>query len=196
VRGRFQGAWKRVLLAIGIAIWLPAIGFGFRTLLRYSYTAGTAAQPPSRWPGKTPNRPALLLFAHPNCPCTRATLNELSGILARARTRPETTVIFHIPASEPGTWGQTDLWRTAKSLPGVQVIDDRGGVWSRRFGAYTSGQVLFYDAGGKLGFNGGITPARGHEGSNYGREAILALLNNREPEHKMTPVFGCSLRGD
>jgi hypothetical protein len=64
---------------------------------------------------------------------------------------------------------------------------------ARRFGASTSGQTLLYNMAGRLVFNGGITIARGHSGSNDGRDAVVALLSGLVPMHTITPVFGCSL---
>ena len=72
-------------------------------------------------------------------------------------------------------------------------MEDRDGPVARAFGASTSGQTLLYDAAARLVFNGGITAARGHSGSNDGRDALVALLNAAVPRRRTTPVFGCSL---
>ena len=50
-------------------------------------------------------------------------------------------------------------------MPGVRVFEDPEATTARLFGARVSGQVLLYDAGGKLLFNGGITAFRGHPGT-------------------------------
>jgi hypothetical protein len=78
----------------------------------------------------------------------------------------------------------------------VTVLDDVDGTEARRFGALTSGQVVVYDADGRLRFSGGITPARGHAGDNAGRSAIIALLEGASSASVETPVFGCSLLDD
>jgi hypothetical protein len=85
------------------------------------------------------------------------------------------------------------LWGTASALPNVTVLRDDDGVEAARFGAVTSGQTLLYDANGELIFSGGITGARGHAGDNAGRRALIALLEHKEPFHRLTSVFGCSL---
>ncbi len=83
--------------------------------------------------------------------------------------------------------------RLATALPGGRVLRDDEGVVAGRFGAVTSGQVVFYDGSGLLRFSGGITSARGHAGENPGRTALVSLLNETGPATDRTNVFGCSL---
>ena len=120
--------------------------------------------------------------------------------MARAHEKLSANVVFYAPQDEPGAWAETDLWNTAKQIPGVTVMEDRGNSVGRSFGAFTSGQTLVYDSSGRLIFNGGITASRGHSGDNYGRDAIIALLQGRLPEGTSlpvtAPVFGCSLRSE
>lgn len=134
----------------------------------------------------------LVMFAHPKCPCTRASLRELERLLAEMGPQCDTAVVFVQPRRTGDDWPLTATWRAAAAIPGVQVALDRGGTEAARFGARTSGQVLLYDAGGSLAFQGGITAARGHEGDNTGRSAIIAFLNGR-PAPSCQPTFGCSL---
>jgi hypothetical protein len=133
------------------------------------------------------------LLAHPQCSCTRATLSELAELLARARTRPKTYILFLRPEGFARGWEQTDLWRTAAALPDVTVLRDDQGREARRFGAFTSGQTLLYDSDGTLLFSGGITGARAHAGDNAGRSAIVDLLNRGQSNRAATDVFGCPL---
>ena len=169
-------------------------------LRRYSNTPGQPAKPPADWPTSAPvqrgiGRATLLMFAHPNCPCSRASIGELALVMARLQEKLDANVFFYIPIEEANTWARTDLWHTANSIPGVHVMEDRDGAFAARVGAFTSGQTLLYNPGGQLVFNGGITAARGHSGDNNGRRAIIALLQGETLEQNVTPVFGCSLRG-
>ena len=186
------------MVVLMVALWVPAVGYGIRTLLQYANTPGRLATPPERWPAAAPVRPAraratMVVFAHPQCPCSRATIGELAEIMARCLGKVDTTVFFYVPADEKPGWARTDLWRSAAAIPGVHVMEDRDGAVARAFGASTSGQTLLYDAAAHLVFNGGITAARGHSGSNDGRDALVALLNAAVPRRRTTPVFGCSL---
>jgi hypothetical protein len=135
----------------------------------------------------------LVLFAHPRCPCTRASLHELDGILAETQNKISVTMVFTIPDGVPADWEKGDLWNSAKSIPGLRVIRDQGGGEAHRFDVEGSGHVLLYAPSGKLLFSGGITASRGHEGDNVGRSAIVNFILHGHSAVSHTPVFGCSL---
>jgi len=190
---------KHMLVAIGTAVWLSAVGAGARSLLHYANTPGSLASPPVMWPGAAGDRLAtprdtLLVFAHPQCPCTRATISELALIMAQCQGRVRARVYFYAPATEDAAWVKTRVWQEAAEIPDVEVRQDRDGLESQKFGASTSGQVLLYDAAGKLVFNGGITATRGHAGPNDGEDAVVALLRTGKSSRATARVFGCSLR--
>jgi len=113
--------------------------------------------------------------------------------MTQARGRVTAYVLFVKPANFSEGWEKTDLWTSAAAIPGVRVIEDDQGIEAGRFHAATSGQTMLYDKEGKLIFSGGITGARGHEGDNAGRTAIVSLLNLDEANRDETPVFGCPL---
>jgi hypothetical protein len=118
----------------------------------------------------------LVLFAHPHCPCTLASLHELDGLLAETRNRVSATVDFTIPNGVPADWEQGDLWSWATSIPGLRVIMDQGGGEAHHFEVEGSGHVLLYAPSGKLPFSGRITESRGHEGDNVGRSAVVSFI--------------------
>jgi hypothetical protein len=180
------------------ALWLGCAGIGLYFVWAYDNAPGVAAHAPAAWPERTSlvradDRPTLVLLAHPQCDCTRATLGELAEVLARAPQPPKTYVLFLRPTMFNPGWEQTSLWRTARSLPNVTVLRDDDGAEAKRFGAETSGQTLLYDERGTLAFSGGITGARGHAGDNAGRSSLLALINRSEADRRSSSVFGCSL---
>ena len=193
-RRRSHGLW----LWAGGVLWLTFAVAGLWVLWSYENTPGDAARSGEYWPRETRliravDRPTLVLLAHPQCTCTRASLAELAEVLARAGKPPKTFVLFLKPSQFFEGWEKTDLWRTASSLPNVTVLRDDDGSEAERFGAVTSGQTMLYDAGGELVFSGGITGARGHAGDNAGRRALIALIDRKEPSRRATSVFGCSL---
>lgn len=189
---------RTILIATG-ALWLLLICTGVGLLWSYNSTPGAAAAALERWPAGSRIRPAadratLVMLAHPRCPCTRASLGELARLMAQARPgRVAAYVLFVKPSGFADGWEQTDLSASAAAIPGVTVVRDDEGVEARRFRAATSGQTMLYDAGGRLLFSGGITGARGHEGDNAGRAAVVSLLNADEAGQAGTPVFGCPL---
>jgi hypothetical protein len=188
---------RLVLLAAG-ALWLFMISAGVGVLWGYESTPGAAAAAPDRWPDdsrikRAHGRATLVMLAHPHCPCTRASIGELSRLMTQAQGRVTAYVLFVKPPGFSDGWEQTDLLASAAAIPGVSVVRDDEGVEASRFRAATSGQTMLYDAGGKLLFSGGITSARGHAGDNAGRTAIVSLLTTNEAGQKETPVYGCPL---
>jgi len=85
-------------------------------------------------------------------------------------------VLFLHGADAPDSWRSSASVDVARGIPGLKLRVDETGAETKRYGAYTSGQVLVFDANGGLGFAGGITPGRGHEGDSAGAEAALAVL--------------------
>ena len=66
----------------GLGAVLIVISLAMVGLVRYKGQAGVANGAPARWPAPSrieliPGQPTLALFAHPKCPCTRASLAEL-----------------------------------------------------------------------------------------------------------------------
>ena len=186
--------WTTAAVAVG---WAAAVAVGLRGLLDYESTPGTVAAVPSAWPASqiplAPDRATLVMLAHPHCPCTRASVGELSEIMAQANGKAVAYVLFARPAGSGADWEESDLRRSTGTIPGVTVLSDADGVEGRRFGAETSGHTLVFAVDGRLLFSGGITQSRGHAGDNAGKSAIAALLRGERAERAQTFVFGCSL---
>jgi hypothetical protein len=53
-----------------------------------------------------------------------ASENSQSSWLRRRRSSTP-TVFFYFPANESSAWARTDLWESARSIPGVQVLARR-----------------------------------------------------------------------
>jgi hypothetical protein len=181
------------------AVWLLAVAAGFTVLWRFKSTPGAERDPtPASWPAdatvaRSSSRATLLMFAHPGCTCTRASIAELALIMSRFHDRLDATVLFWSPRDAPREWEGDGLWTSAARIPRVSVLRDRDGREASRFGVSTSGGVVLYDQGGRLLFKGGITPARGHEGDSFGRERIASLLTTGTADRADAPVFGCEL---
>jgi hypothetical protein len=201
-RPRTPPKWRRLgthcgLLGMLLA-WLACVLAGMVVLWRYEATPGPVHVTDVDWPAASsivPSHklPTLLIFAHPRCPCTRATLAELDALMTHNQGRVDARVCFFQPTDEPPDWSRTDLYDAAAAIPGVKVEWDPDNVEAHRFGAKTSGYTLLFDRRGKLLFSGGITAARGHQGDNDGIAAIATLLAGDRSETENTPVFGCPL---
>jgi len=165
-------------------------------LTSYSLTPGPTSHAVAHWPAtkiSRSNSPTLVIAVHPYCPCTRATLEELSRVLAKCNRCPAVHLLFYRPLDQTESWARTGMWQSASTLPRTQIIEDKGGIEAKRFGLSTSGEAALYDAQGELVFRGGITSARGHAGDNYGEAAVVEFANTGLRPRSFTPVFGCSL---
>lgn len=168
----------------------------------------------SKWPARTKifqeqSQGHLLVFVHPYCPCTLATLKNLQDL-----SIPETVTVsvvqlrnrklesIHTPFSGISRILEKKGWNL--------VLDDDG-VEAKTFGATTSGECMLFGPTGRLLFAGGITASRGHLGDNPGLELLSGTIQQigKEPPlasqlptmpqlaKKLTrsefPTFGCPL---
>ena len=189
---------RHATLTLFIGVWLGLVALGARSLLHFSNTPGLGNHPLADWPQTAPvlaarDRHSLLVFSHPQCPCTRATIGELARIAACCGTKVKVTIFVLQPTAPVDGWTDVDLRREAQTIPGVSVVADPEGAIARQFGARTSGQTMLYNSHGRLEFAGGITAFRGHSGDNDGRDAIEVILTGGVPGHRRTPTLGCAL---
>ncbi|QEF98245.1 hypothetical protein Mal15_22940 [Stieleria maiorica] len=194
---RFRRGWAMHTLVL---VWGALVAGGMGLIWQYQHAAGTLHTAPQRWPADSSLRPSpdrwtLVLFAHPKCPCTRATVGELERIINHGGDRLRAHVLFVKPRScamQPD-WEHTSLWDAAQRIPGVSVSADIGGDEASHFRAATSGLVLLYDPSGSLKFRGGITASRGHSGDNLGRSTVVRFLTHGTADVDRTKVYGCEL---
>ncbi len=188
---------KGLIWLVAAAIWAVALAAGFGALAAYQNSPGPASLRSSAWPGGTSlplskGVPTIVMVVHPLCPCTRASMFELSKLMADVRGRLSGYVIV-VGSKVTGPAGESAAFHRAETIPGIRPIADDQGTYSRRFGAATSGQVYLYDETGRLQFSGGVTPARGHIGPNHGTAAITSFIESRHLTRVSTKVFGCLL---
>lgn len=186
----------RILLC---TVWLLAAVAGAWGLLRYENTPTATGQTPSHWPSESRiDHPAgccsLIMFLHPHCPCSRASIAELNRLLGHCKDPVAVHVLFVRPKGVSDDWTETSLRKSAAAIPGVKVQLDVEGREAGLFGAESSGHTILYSPDGQLLFSGGITASRGHEGDNAGENLVVAGVNGQFVQLKHTPVFGCSLQ--
>jgi hypothetical protein len=190
-------AWWMLPLVVG---WALCVGVGFFELYRYAATPGDDDAPPVVWPADSAiardGRPTLLVFVHPMCPCSRATLSELERLLAACRNQADTHVLFIAPDPTGESWRDSALWAKATSIPGVTIGIDAQRREALRFGARTSGSCLLYGSDDRLLYHGGITAARGHEGESEGQRLLQTRLLHQDTPPNTRCVYGCPLFED
>jgi hypothetical protein len=190
---------KSILILIGLVAWLVGVATSFVLVWRYKMTPGALPVAPEQWPAATaivrdPRLATVVMFAHPHCPCTRASLAELNKLSAALGDHAQIWVVIVRPeGTEPG-FEEGEIKAQAATVARATVVIDPGGVESERFGAKVSGSTLVYAPDGGLLFRGGITSARGHEGRSAGFGQILALVKDATANTShIAPSFGCEL---
>jgi len=195
--GANPGSGRRIGRGAWVAVWAIACFVGLAAIGGFENRPGDPGRAVPTWPAQSSivratDRATLLLFAHPLCPCTRATLAELERVVAACADRIDARVVFSWEGSEsPGD--ELGLIAKARDIAHVSVVDDLGGREARRFGIATSGEVLLYEPDGTLAWRGGITASRGHEGDSEGKSALIARILDGTPARGTFPVFGCPL---
>jgi hypothetical protein len=186
-----------------IFVWLIALCAGWAALGYHQFATEPAKfNSVTVWPvdSKLPrlaNHSTLVLFLHPKCPCSRATLSELERLFTsiHGRTCGEIDVVVDapVPQSAGGDWLQTDTLKRAMQLPRSRVMADANGAEAALFGVTTSGFLMLFDQYGARQFSGGITESRGHEGENAGLSNLRSILCNEIQTAVEIPAFGCRL---
>jgi len=191
--------YRSVFLASGLlALATGATVGGFALLARHQSRAGDSGKPAHACPSAYasllhPELPTLLLFAHPQCPCTIATIAELERVAAKCEGRLHVIVCVDAPAAFSSELVHGRTWTRASATPSFDVKEDAHGRIASAFGVRTSGHALLFAPDGELLFDGGITGSRGHEGDNPGSLAVVDIVLGRAPDCRFTPVYGCAL---
>lgn len=198
---RDRGKWGLSLL---IAAWVGLVGATCWAMFAYDFERepGGSGRMVACWPAGSqiatvPGRPTLLMFLHPKCPCSRASLAELDRIWVlhndQNKLSPHLVIVATVPPDEPSDWLSTWTMQRSQEISGATMYVDRGGHEAQRFGATTSGTVMWFDADGQCRYAGGITSSRGHEGGNIGRDSVEQLLRGETPSETRMPALGCRL---
>ena len=118
-----------------LAVWGLVVGSGLFFLESYSFRPGDSGSPPVMWPTASRVRPHsgrsnLLIFLHPQCPCSRASVDELRTILRAMRNSGVSpcsvlaTRRWRCPVGRFGARGR------AGKMPDVEIYYDAGGLES------------------------------------------------------------------
>lgn len=177
-------------------VWVLLVGTAWGILCHYENRPGLRGPASESWPVGTRlmrdvDKESLLVFLHPKCDCSRATLAELDRLQGQFPGRFHGTAVFLLPTEE-GDWSEGELPRRA-TAQGLEVVWDHAGEEAKRFGATTSGTIFVFQPDGTRVFAGGITPSRGHVGDNAGFSALRDWFADRRLPAAHETVFGCAL---
>jgi len=115
---------------IGLCVWIVAVVVGWSVLTRYSNQASPRTTAPdlvipAEVSQSAPYR--LLMFVHPRCPCSVASLRELARVMSRCPREVDATIHFYRPETAGDDWVHGNLWDSAMAIPGVRAAIDPGG---------------------------------------------------------------------
>jgi hypothetical protein len=187
-----------------IAVWLAVVAAAYWVMNRNQFATNDSptATFAEHWPSgsqlpRNANHATLVLFMHPKCPCTQATLSELerlfTAVAGQADEKIEFVVDATIPEAADDDWLNTSTVKRAKAISNAKVFVDRGGKEASQFGATTSGFLMLFDENGSRQYAGGVTESRGHEGGNIGSNNLARILCHEINATESLPAFGCRL---
>ena len=189
-----------------VAVWGLVLAAGWSSLTAYGFRCEVASEgTPAKWPAgsriaRCADRRLLVVFLHPKCPCSHATISELERMLVPqlhdADRGPDVAIVACMPPALTDPWLRTSLMQRAARLPRAKVYADAGGVEAARFAATTSGEIVLVGAGGERLYAGGVTQSRGHVGGNVGADTVARLLRGESETGVALPALGCRLVRD
>lgn len=187
---------------VGCGLWFVGVTAAMLAVWSYKTTDNGSPRAPATWPRTSSlqlaaDRPSVIMFAHPHCPCTKASMAELARLADALGPRAAVQVVLVRPEGTEAGFEEGDVAERAAKIPGAKVVIDRDAREANRFVAKTSGSVVVYGATGTLLFTGGITSARGHEGRAPSFDQILAAVARGNGTQSLTssaPTFGCALQ--
>ncbi|MES1147283.1 MAG: hypothetical protein ABUL49_00870 [bacterium] len=183
----------QVLLVPG---WIMAVGAGLWTFYSYANTPGKPAQAATTAATAEQVRPHAVMYIHPKCPCTTASLESYHLLVDKLYKTCDFSIVCVVPPGAEKGFADSSNWSTAKAMPHVTATLDQNGALAKAAGAKTSGQVFLFGANGKLAFEGGVTPGRGMEGDSDGATKFSAALTKPVLAAAHAKVFGCPLFED
>lgn len=187
-----------VILAV---VWLCAVAIVSGWLVVRSTSAGPRQAGPDSWPAtilgpQSSDRLSIVVALHPKCPCSKATITQLSELARALGDTAEFVALLLVPSGMDADWMHSNTRDQLATLPSCRVILDHRGEAARALGMRTSGHVQAFSPDGSLVFSGGVTPSRGDLGPCAPLE-VLSALASRPAEGNgppaAAPVFGCQL---
>jgi hypothetical protein len=193
VRGRRESITESGRLVPVVAAWLGLCAVVCLAFGRSDARPATASPAPERIEGHESGTPTLVVFLHPYCPCSKATLDMLDSLLRDASIAVSIVVYLDVPDETPWDAVSATVRQRVSAWRDVTVVPDPGARVAKHFGASASGTVLLYSTAGRLRFAGGVTPGRGRRGPSASLESLGVRLRNDHSPPAEAAVYGCAL---
>lgn len=187
-------AGPQLCAAVWVGVSLCCVGL----VVMQSFAPGQPGEGTSTWPTESalPREAQVstaVVFLDPRCGCSRATVAEVARLVHQLGSQTQWVAVVHGLSESTLQATSSLVYRSLIQIPNVTVYIDATGLERRRFGASVSGELLLYDIDGQLQFQGGVTPARGHEGESVGALAIKDWVQQGRAECTTSLVYGCQL---
>jgi len=187
-----------IIKAVLGAAWIASVAVVFHTWMDYEHDPGRSGEIRSDWPAESSlnfdaENGTLVVFLHPYCPCSEKGMKKLERILTLGSNKPTCHFLFSTIVGDNNVESDSNNWQMAQALSPEGTQIDAEALEGGRFGANTSGLVVFYDAAGRLRFSGGITSERGGEQSNSFERLLAEAISGTDFPLIYTPVYGCPL---
>ena len=150
----------------------------------------------ARFLGLPPVRAVVLVFVSPSCPLGEKYLPRLGELAAAYGNRG--VRVYGIASGAGETRESLAAW-VADRRPGFPILHDAGNVLADALMVERSNEALVVDQRAVLRYRGAIDDQYGYDFSRDAphetplRDALDAVLDDRQPAVKATPVAGCLL---
>src|SRR5690349_5971168 len=86
-------------IILALTFWMVGVACGVAYLFKYEFTSPARVDANNHWPTGThcrlaANKPTLVMFVHPRCPCSRASMNELATLMSHVQESVSSEVLF------------------------------------------------------------------------------------------------------
>lgn len=137
------------------------------------------------WKGK---EATVLYFWSTECPCIGFVEKRMKHLLVEFEPKG---VSFIAVDSNPDDTRQEVLDHMVEIRAGYRMLLDPEQKIARRFGATKATELVVLDGEKRVRYRGGIDDSLEKPTKPYLRNAILAILEGREPDPKQTETEGC-----
>jgi hypothetical protein len=191
----FTGVWLLLLVsAVAALFWYNDMVYSLPTPQPANYKAtplGTVIKLPGALCGYN-NKPLLLHFYNPNCPCSRFNVTAFKSLVTEYRGQVNFAIVVVSKKSVDPQSIRNKFGSDIVILPDASI--------AKLCGVYSTPQAVLLDKQGKLYYRGNYNRSRycTDEKTSFARIAIESILNNH-----FHPVFstlalrayGCQLPG-
>jgi len=139
----------------------------------------------------------VLEWINPDCPFVKRHYQAKTMANLADKFRDKGVVWLAVNSTKTYNVDRNKAWHDEYKLP-YPILDDRGGVAGKLYGAQTTPHMFVINRTGKLAYKGAIdNDARGNTGDevvNYVAAVLEDLVAGKAPRYTETKAYGCSVK--